>query len=137
MRERVGDRLRRSAVWLRWGTPVAVLTLLLTGLPFVALTRPPADPVVTIIHTGRQGLVLITDTAGRHLVLGGSEGRTAATALLDRHLPPWDRRLSLLLVPPPHAAALPGALEVLERRSVGQAGLLGLAPRPHPALDAW
>lgn len=134
---RAVDRLRRRVSDLGWGGALLLATLLVAGLPFAALAQPPADPVITIINTGSGGLAIVADTSGRSIVLGGSAGRTAATAHLDRHLPPWERRLGLLLVPPPHAAALPGALEVLERRAVGRASLLGLAARPQPALDAW
>jgi hypothetical protein len=129
--------LRRLIASLRWGAPVALLALLAGGLPALALARPPADPTVTLVNTGSGGLALLADRDGRPIVIGGSAARTDAGAALDRALPPWQRRLGLLLVPPPHAAYLPGALDLLDRRPVGRAGLLGLSTRPLPALDAW
>jgi hypothetical protein len=130
-------KLRRFSTTLRWGAPVGLLALLLVAAPALALAQPPADPTVTIVNTGSGGLVLLTDTRGRRLALGGSAAGPAASTALDRHLPPWDRHLDLLLVPPPHAAHLPGALGLLERRAVTQASLLALAARPDPAIDAW
>jgi hypothetical protein len=130
-------RLRRLLVALRWGAPAALLAVLLGGLPALALTRPPAEPTVTLVNAAGGGLALLTDRDGRPLAIGGGEARTAASAMLDRHLPVWERRLGLLLVPPPHAVHLPGALDLLDRRPVGRASLLGLSPRPSPALDAW
>jgi hypothetical protein len=121
----------------RWALAVGALTALASALPFVALTRPPVDPVVTIANTGDGGLALLTDTAGRRLVIGGSAARTEATTPVDRLLPPWERRLSLLLAPPPHARLLPGALTLRERRPAAEARLLGLAAEPDPAIDAW
>lgn len=129
--------LRRLIASLRWGAPLALLALLAGGLPALALARPPADPTVTLINTGSGGLALLTDRDGRLVVIGGSAARTAASAALDRALPPWRRRLGLLLVPPPHANYLPGALDLLDRRPVGRASLLGLVARPPPALAAW
>jgi hypothetical protein len=129
--------LRRLIASLRWGAPVALLALLAGGLPALALARPPADPTVTLVNTGSGGLALLADRDGRPIVIGGSAARTDASAALDRALPPWQRRLGLLLVPPPHAAYLPGALDLIDRRPVGRAGLLGLSARPQPALDAW
>jgi hypothetical protein len=130
-------RLAQRAAAPGWLGCLGLLTLLLAGLPGLALAAPPVDPTVTIVSTGTGGLVLLRGGLGQPLVVGGSEGRTAASAGLDRHLPPWERRLALLLVPPPHSAHLPGALDLLDRRAVGRASLLGLSRRPHPTLDAW
>jgi len=113
------------------------VALLAGGLPALALARPPADPVVIVVNTGSGGLALLTDPDGRWLAIGGSTARTGAAVALDRQLPAWERSLGLLLVPPPHAAHVPGALEILDRRSVGRASLLGLSPRPQAALERW
>jgi hypothetical protein len=121
----------------RWALAVGALTALMAALPCTALTRPPADPVVMLASTGDGGLAIITDTAGRRLVIGGSAARTEAAAMVDRLLPPWERRLSLLLAPPPHARLLPGALTLRERRPIDDARLFGLAAEPDPAIDAW
>jgi hypothetical protein len=130
-------RSRRLLVALRWGLLAALLALLLGALPALALARPPGDVTVTLVNAAGGGLALLTDRDGRPLAIGGGEARTAASAMLDRQLPFWERRLGLLLVPPPHAAHMPGALDLLDRRPVGRASLLGLSARPSPALDAW
>lgn len=128
---------KAGAAPVRWAMAGALLALVM-GVPLaLALTWPAVDPVITVVNTGSGGLIVVPDTAGRLIVVGGSLTHTGAAVALDRHLPFWQRSIGLLVAAPPHATSVPGLLDILDRRAVGRASLLGTAPVASPALDAW
>jgi len=99
--------------------------------------QPGGPPRVTVLPTATGPTYLIEDGAGHRVLVGGGDASAALQALSDR-VPPWDRRIDLLVLPPPFAAHLTGATEIVRRaetRRIIELG--GPGAKPSPRYDAW
>ncbi len=99
--------------------------------------QPGGPPRVTVLPTATGPTYLIEDGAGRRVLVGGGDSNEALQALSER-VPPWDRRVDLLVLPPPFAAHLAGATEIVRRaetRRVIELG--GPGAKPPTRYDAW
>ena len=99
--------------------------------------QPSGQPRVTVLPTTDGPSYLIEDGVGRRVIIGGGDTSAALQSLADRALP-WDRRVDLLVLPPPFAAHLTGATEIVRRadtRRVIELG--GPGTKPPTRYDAW
>ncbi len=110
---------------------VIVAALALAVLVVAAASRPDGRAHVTVLDVGQGDAILITGpTGGRILVDGGPDPDRLLVAL-DARVPPWDRRLDLIVLTHPHDDHVAGLPLVLERYRVGavaEAGLPGRSP---------
>ena len=126
-RPAVGDAKGRRARLLRAG---AVLGALAVGVLVVAAaTRPDGRAHVVVLDVGQGDAILVTGpTGGRMLVDGGPDPDRLLVAL-DARVPPWDRRLDLVVLTHPHEDHVAGLPLVLERYRVGRVAEPGMPGR--------
>jgi len=94
-------------------------------------TRPDGRAHVIVLDVGQGDAILVTGpTGGRMLVDGGPDPDRLLVAL-DARVPPWDRRIDLVVLTHPHEDHVAGLPLVLERYRVGQVvepGMPGRSP---------
>lgn len=91
---------------------------------------------LTILDVGQGDAILLeTRTGARILVDGGPDPERVLLAL-DERIPPWDRRLDVVVLTHPHEDHVAGLARILERyavRRVYEPGMRG----PGPGWAAW
>lgn len=114
------------------------LTLAVVGPGAWLWGQPSGPPRVTVLPTSDGPTYLIEDGAGRRVLIGGGESGGAALAAFAERFPPWDRRVDALVLPPPFAAHLPGATEIVRRAEVRRVVELGgPGAKPPTRYDPW
>ncbi len=125
-----GTRLGR---WLAVGLVVAV-----TGLAIVAAHRPDGIPRVTVLDVGQGDAILVEGNRGGRLLIDGGPDPARVLIALDEHLPPWDRRIDLVILSHPHEDHAAGLAALLGRYAVSRVlepGMIGPGPG-YAALNA-
>ena len=125
---------RRSRRLLRGA---ALLVALAAGVLVVAgATRPDGRVHVVVLDVGQGDAILVMGpTGGRMLVDGGPDPDRLLVAL-DARVPPWDRRIDLVVLTHPHEDHVAGLPLVLERYRVGRIAEPGM-PGRSPGYDAF
>jgi competence protein ComEC len=96
-----------------------VAALAMAVLVVAAATRPDGRVHVTVLDIGQGDAILVTGpTGGRMLVDGGPDPDRLLVAL-DARVPPWDRRIDLVVLTHPHEDHVAGLPLVLARYRVG------------------
>ena len=100
-----------------WALPPLLLVAVLT---YSAVTAAPDGLLhVIFLDAGQGDAILIKSPSGRTMLVdGGPDGRTTC-ALVDGHLPFWDRSLDVVVMTHPHADHLSGLLTVIDRYKTG------------------
>ena len=129
---RPADRRSRR---LLHGTALTVA--LAAGVLVVAgATRPDGRAHVVVLDVGQGDAILVMGpTGGRMLVDGGPDPDRLLVAL-DARVPPWDRRIDLVVLTHPHEDHVAGLPLVLERYHVGRFAEPGM-PGHGPGYDAF
>jgi competence protein ComEC len=113
-----------------------VLAAAVAGIGIAATHRPDGRIRVTVLDVGQGDAILVEgDRGGRLLVDGGPDPDRLLVAL-DGRLPPWDRRLDLVVLTHPHEDHVGGLPLLLERYRVErllEPGMRGSGP----AYAAW
>ena len=126
-----GDR--RSARTLRLAGLLGALAIAV--LVVAGATRPDGRAHVIVLDVGQGDAILVTGpTGGRMLVDGGPDPDRLLVAL-DARVPPWDRRIDLVVLTHPHEDHVAGLPLVLERYRVGQVAEPGM-PGRSPGYEA-
>jgi competence protein ComEC len=116
--------------------------LALLALPVVAASagmlvvtrRADGRLRATVLDVGQGDAILIEGARGARLLVDGGPDPDRLLALLDAQLPPWDRRLDLLVLTHPHEDHVGGFAALLGRYRVGpifEPGMLGPGPAYH------
>jgi hypothetical protein len=124
---------------VRWGqNGLVFLTVLALSLAFgIGLNRPSGPARITVLPTADAITYLIEDGDGRRIIVGGGGSDGALRAFSER-TQPWDRRVDLLVLPPPFRDHLPGATEIVQRTNVGRVlELGGPGSKPPQRYDPW
>ena len=107
---------------------------LLAGIAFVG--RIDRTTRFTVLDVG-QGDAILVQTARHHrMLVDGGPDPTRIVTELDRRVPPWDRRLDLVVLTHPHEDHVAGLARILDRYAVSRvyvAGMLG----PGPGYEAF
>lgn len=130
--------VRRLAV-SPWGTNgVTFVVALALALPLsIGLNRPSGPARITVLPTADAVTYLIEDGDGRRIIVGGGASDGALRAFSERTRP-WDRRLDLLVLPPPFRDHLPGATDIVRRTQTGRViELGGPGTKPSDRYDPW
>ncbi len=114
---------------------VAVLAV---ALSFgIGLNRPSGPTRITVLPVGDAITYLIEDDDGRRIIVGGG-GTDAALRAFSERTRPWERRVDMLILPPPFRDHLPGATELVRRTDVGRVVELGgPGAKPPSRYDPW
>jgi hypothetical protein len=111
----------RAVGMARWGqNGLVFVTVLALSLSLgIGLGRPSGPARITVLPTADAITYLIEDDDGRRIIVGGGGSDAALRAFSERTLP-WQRRVDLLVLPPPFRDHLPGATEIVRRTNVGR-----------------
>jgi competence protein ComEC len=97
----------------------------------VAAARPDGRLRVTVLDVGQGDALLLQGPRGGRMLLDSGPDPDRLVAALDSQLPPWDRRLDVVVLTHPHEDHVAGAALLLERYAVAaiaENGMLGNGP---------
>ena len=104
----------------------------------VVVHRPDGTPRVAVLDVGQGDAILVEGGRGGRLLIDGGPDPGRLLVALDEHLPPWDRRIDIVILSHPHedhAAGLAALLDRYEVRKVLEPGMFGPGPG-YAALNA-
>ena len=122
----------------RTSTRVVALTVAAatTALVLVAAHRPDGATRITVLDVGQGDAILVEGARGGRMLIDGGPDPDRLLVELDRRLPPWDRRLDVLILTHPHEDHVAGLAMLLERYRVGRVFEPGMRG-PGPGYGAW
>ncbi len=123
-----GSRIARAA------TMALVASLAVTG--GVIAVRPTGVARVTVLDVGQGDAILIEGASGGRLLVDGGPDPDRLLVVLDRHLPPWDRRIDAVILTHPHEDHVAGLALLLDRYRIGRVFEPGMRG-PGPGYAAW
>jgi competence protein ComEC len=113
-----------------------VLAVCVVAVVVAAANRPDGRVRVTVLDVGQGDAILIEGGRGGRLLVDGGPDPDRLLLALDARLPPWDRRIDLLVLTHPHEDHVAGLALLLDRYRVGRTfepGTIG----PGPGYRAW
>ena len=113
-----------------------VLALSLVSVVVAAANRPDGRVRVTVLDVGQGDAILVEGGRGGRLLVDGGPDPDRLLLALDARVPPWDRRIDLLVLTHPHEDHVAGLALLLDRYRVGRTfepGMVG----PGPGYRAW
>ncbi len=114
----------------------AGLAMAIAGLALVLVHRPDGLTRVVVLDVGQGDGILVEGSRGGRLVVDGGPDPSRLLLALDERLPPWDRRIDVLILSHPHEDHVAGLALLLERYRVGRVyepGMIG----PGPGYEQW
>jgi competence protein ComEC len=128
-----GSEIRRSRL-----PRIAALTLAgaTIGLALVLAHRPDGGTRIVVMDVGQGDGILVEGNRGSRMVIDGGPDPNRMLTALDERLPPWDRRIDVLVLTHPHEDHVAGLATLLHRYRVGRVyepGMIG----PGPGYKAW
>ncbi len=128
-----GSEIRRSRL-----PRIAAMTLAgaTIGLAIVIAHRPDGATRIVVMDIGQGDGILVEGSRGSRLVIDGGPDPNRMLTALDERLPPWDRRIDVLVLTHPHEDHVAGLAALLHRYRVGRVyepGMIG----PGPGYKAW
>lgn len=124
-------RRSRATRFLAGSLAVSLLVVVLA-----AANRPDGHVRVTVLDVGQGDAILVEGGRGGRLLVDGGPDPDRLLIALDARLPPWDRRIDLLVLTHPHEDHVAGLALLLSRYRVGRTfepGMIG----PGPGYRAW
>jgi competence protein ComEC len=108
-----------------------------TAVLAVALAHRPDGIVrVVVLDVGQGDGILVEGGRGGRLLVDGGPDPGRLLIALDERLPPWDRRIDILVLTHPHEDHVAGLATLLSRYRIGRVyepGMIG----PGPGYQAW
>ncbi len=133
-----GRRSRGSA--RRIGRPerVAVAVAALAVAVAVAALSDAAGRAtrITVMDVGQGDAILLETRTGARMLIDGGPDPDRILLALDARIPPWDRRLDVVVLTHPHEDHVAGLARVLARYSVGRVYEPGMRG-PGPGWAQW
>ena len=125
-------RPRPMPVRLAW----AGLVVAVAVAGAVAITRPDGVARVTVLDVGQGDAILVEGSQGGRLLVDGGPDPDRLLVELDRRIPPWDRRIDVVVLSHPHEDHVAGLALLLDRYRVGRVLEPGMRG-PGPGYAAW
>ena len=128
VQERRGPKRDRP---LPWRLSLVALAVAVGGLGLAAAHRSTGATRITVLDVGQGDAILVEGGGGGRLLVDGGPDPDRLIVELDRRLPPWDRRLDVLVLSHPHEDHVAGIPILLERYRVGrifETGMRGPGP---------
>ncbi len=119
---------------MRVATAALVVAVAVAGA--VVVTRSAGVARVTVLDVGQGDAILIEGSEGGRLLVDGGPDPDRLLVALDRRIPPWDRRIDILVLSHPHEDHVAGLALLLDRYRVGQVLEPGMRG-PGPGYAAW
>ncbi len=104
-------------------------------LVVAAAARPDGRVHVVVLDVGQGDAILVTGPTGGRLLVDGGPDPDRLLVALDARVPPWDRRIDLVVLTHPHEDHVAGLPLVLERYRVGRVAEPGM-PGGSPGYEA-
>ncbi len=118
----------------RVAVAVAGLCIAVTGAALSdAATRSTR---ITVLDVGQGDAILLETRTGARMLIDGGPDPDRILLALDERIPPWDRRLDVLVLSHPHEDHVAGLARILARYSVGRVYEPGMRG-PGPGYAAW
>ena len=108
----------------------------IVGLALVVAYRPDGVARVVVLDVGQGDGILVEGGRGGRMVVDGGPDPGRLLIALDERLPPWDRRIDVLVLSHPHEDHVAGLALLLQRYRVGRVYEPGMRG-PGPGYDAW
>jgi competence protein ComEC len=122
-----------SREW-RLAIVVGVLAAAIAGAGFGdAIHR---ETRITVLDVGQGDAILLEARTGARMLIDGGPDPGRVLLALDERIPPWDRRLDILVLTHPHEDHVAGLARILERYAVGRVYEPGMRG-PGPGWAAW
>jgi competence protein ComEC len=127
-----------AAKWLRAGRFMKVslagivlaLTVMIAGLS----ARPDGQVHITVLDVGQGDAILVEGDRGGRLLIDGGPDPDRLIVELDAQIPPWDRRIDVLILSHPHedhAGGLPRLVQSYRIGRIFEPGMVGPGPAYH------
>lgn len=134
-------RRRAEARGLAWSANRLVaggLVAAIAALAIAVVHRPDGIPRLTILDVGQGDAILVEGGRGGRLLVDGGPDPGRLLVALDERLPPWDRRIDVVILSHPHEDHAAGLAALLDRYAVERVLEPGMAgPGPgYAALEA-
>ncbi len=128
----------------RWPIPASRGGRLALGAVAVAIalsTLAMADVAgrstrLVMLDVGQGDAILVESRGGARMLVDGGPDPDRLLVALDEQVPPWDRRLDIVVLSHPHEDHVAGLVRVLERYRVGRVLEPGMHG-PGPGWAAW
>jgi competence protein ComEC len=120
---RVSPRFGRFAV--------IALAVAVGTLSLAAAHRVDGSTRITILDVGQGDSILVEGGRGARMLIDAGPDPDRLLIELDRRLPPWDRRIDILILTHPHEDHVAGMALLLERYRIGrvyETGMRGPGP---------
>ena len=120
------------------GSRLAVggLVVALAAVGAVALSRLSNVARISVLDVGQGDAILVEGSRGGRMLIDGGPDPDRLLVQLDRHVPPWDRRLDVVVLSHPHEDHVAGLALLLARYRVGRVLEPGMRG-PGPGYAAW
>jgi competence protein ComEC len=108
------------------------------ALAIAIVHRPDGTARLTVLDVGQGDAILIEGQRGGRLLVDGGPDPGRLLVALDEHLPPWDRRIDVVVLSHPHEDHAAGLASLLGRYGVERVlepGMIGPGPG-YAALNA-
>jgi competence protein ComEC len=117
---------------------IAVLaaSAMLAATAIVAVNRPDGAIHIHVLDVGQGDAILVDADRGARMLVDGGPDPGRLLVALDSRIPPWDRRIDLVVLTHPHEDHVAGLAMLLARYRIGRVvepGMLG----PGPGYRAW
>ena len=103
----------------------------IAGLVLIAAHRGDGTVRIDVLDVGQGDAILVRGDHGSRMLVDGGPDPGRLLVALDAQLPPWDRRIDLLVLTHPHQDHVAGMARLLDRyrvRRVLQPGMIGPGP---------
>jgi len=110
------------------------LALSLTVTAVGLATRPDGRIHITVLDVGQGDAILVEGDRGSRMLIDGGPDPDRLILELDARIPPWDRRIDVLILSHPHedhAGGLPRLIQSYRIGRVFEPGMIGPGPAYH------
>ena len=121
----------------RDGRVLAGLAAVAVALSTIALADTAGrETRLVMLDVGQGDAILVESRSGARMLVDGGPDPERLLLELDARVPPWDRRIDLVVLTHPHEDHVAGLVRVLERYAVGRVFEPGMRG-PGPGWQAW